>query len=263
MLPKRRYFLTTRARVTLAVVACIGVFFTPAVLTQAESDNPLAALEAYKTCDPIYDPLEKWNRAMFTLNEGLDGWFINPVITSTFFFLPPLARAGVANVFWNLNEPATFFNCLFQKRFTEAGNTFARFVVNTIFGVLGLFDVASKIGIPYTSTNFNRTLRTWGATAGPYIVWPILGPLTLRDTVGVTVDFFLDPYNIVCLAKGWSEARHIKTYLALANEKEMILPHYEALKKESTDPYSSVRSVYYQARHCDREKDMDEGNSVW
>lgn len=249
------------------IVFCLLTFFlahkTTNLFANSSSEDPFNLIEQLSTYDPIYDPFEKWNRAIFVLNKGVDGLLINPALTGAFFFIPSAVQENIGNVLSNLNDFTSFFNHLFQKQSERAGHSLLRFVVNSTLGVLGLFDVAKHMGLAEDKTNFNHTLRSWGISNGPYIVWPLLGPLTVRDFVGVTADYFLDPYNLTCIIKGLKTARQAKTWFTLAYEKEKLIAPMQELQKQSLDFYSSVRSVYYQNRHCDREKGEGDGVSVW
>ena len=140
------------------------------------------------------DPYESYNRSMFAFNEGVDKYAIKPVAQGYNFIMPDIASKGVSNFFSNVDDIVVFVNQLFQFKFTAAIATSARFVFNTTFGLLGLIDVASHMDLPKQHEDFGQTLATWGVPQGPYIVLPVIGPATVRDTAGLAVDWtFFDP----------------------------------------------------------------------
>ncbi|VAW51933.1 Outer-membrane-phospholipid-binding lipoprotein MlaA [hydrothermal vent metagenome] len=140
------------------------------------------------------DPYESFNRSMFSFNEGADKYVIKPVAKGYDYIMPNFASKGVSNFFRNLDDIVVFFNQLLQFKLTDAAATSARFVFNTTFGLLGLIDVASEMDLPKQNEDFGQTLAVWGVPSGPYLVLPLLGPQTVRDTAGLAVDWtFFDP----------------------------------------------------------------------
>lgn len=135
------------------------------------------------------DPFESYNRSVFAFNEGVDKYAFKPVAEAYNFVMPDFASKGVTNFFSNLDDIVVFFNQLLQFKFREAASTSARFVFNTTFGLLGLIDVSTDMGLPKYNEDFGQTLAHWGAGSGPYLVMPFLGPLTVRDTAGLAVDW--------------------------------------------------------------------------
>ena len=140
------------------------------------------------------DPFESFNRSMFAFNEGVDKYAFKPVAQGYDFIMPSFASKGVTNFFSNVDDIVVFFNQLLQFKFSAAAATSARLVFNTTFGLLGLIDVASHMDLPKKNEDFGQTLAVWGVPSGPYMVLPILGPITARDTVGLAVDWtYFDP----------------------------------------------------------------------
>ncbi|MBL4712100.1 MAG: VacJ family lipoprotein, partial [Gammaproteobacteria bacterium] len=140
------------------------------------------------------DPFESYNRSMFAFNEGVDKYAFKPVAQGYDFIMPNFASKGVSNFFSNIDDIVVFFNQLLQFKFTEAAATSARFIFNSTFGLLGLIDFASDMNLPKQNEDFGQTLATWGVPSGPYVVLPLLGPLTVRDTAGLAVDWtYFDP----------------------------------------------------------------------
>ncbi len=140
------------------------------------------------------DPFESFNRSMFAFNEGVDKYAFKPVAKGYNFVMPNIASKGVSNFFSNVDDIVVFFNQLLQFKLTAAAATSARFVFNSTFGLLGLIDVASHMDLPKKSEDFGQTLAVWGLPSGPYMVLPLLGPITVRDTAGLAVDWtYFDP----------------------------------------------------------------------
>jgi len=140
------------------------------------------------------DPLESFNRSMFAFNENADKYVFKPVAKGYNFVMPDIASKGVTNFFNNVDDIVVFFNELLQFKLAEATATSARFVFNSTFGLLGLIDVASDMDLPKHNEDFGQTLAVWGVDSGPYLVLPLIGPMTVRDTAGLAVDWtYFDP----------------------------------------------------------------------
>lgn len=141
------------------------------------------------------DPWEGFNRRVFAFNEFLDRNLLKPVAKGYQKVTPQFVDDGVSNVFNNLGEVPSFVNHLLQGRLPDAGLDGGRFAVNSTLGLVGLFDVASKMGIEQKSTDLGVTLGRWGVHSGPYLVLPFLGPSSVRDGVSRGGDYFLQPLN--------------------------------------------------------------------
>ena len=140
------------------------------------------------------DPYESFNRSMFAFNEGADKYVIKPVAKGYNFIMPNAASKAVSNFYSNVDDIVVFFNEILQFKIAAAIATSARFVFNTSFGLLGLIDVASDMDLPKHNEDFGQTLAVWGVDSGPYLVLPLLGPMTVRDTAGLAVDWtYFDP----------------------------------------------------------------------
>ena len=144
-----------------------------------------------------HDPLEPMNRKIYKFNETLDQIIVRPAAKAYTSFVPSLVRTGVRNVFTNLGVINTTFNDLLQLKIRNVPVGIARFTSNLILGVGGMFDVATEMGIPYYQEDFGQTLGYWGFDSGPYIVLPLLGPSSVRDSLSKPVDFYLDPASHV------------------------------------------------------------------
>ena len=137
----------------------------------------------------VYDPWESWNRRVYHFNYRFDQWVFLPVVHGYEYVTPRFVRTGVSNFFSNLGEVTTLLNNIGQLRPERAANSTARLLFNTIFGVAGLWDPATAMGLPKVSEDFGQTLGYWGVPAGPYLMLPILGPSNVRDTGGLVTDF--------------------------------------------------------------------------
>ena len=136
----------------------------------------------------ISDPWEGFNRTMYRFNYRFDKYVFLPVVSGYKAVTPDLVETGIHNFFNNIREISTLYNSIFQLNFTKTYQTTGRFITNTTVGLLGLFDVATSIGIPKHQEDFGQTLGYWGVDGGPYLVLPLLGPSTLRDGVGGLID---------------------------------------------------------------------------
>jgi phospholipid-binding lipoprotein MlaA len=206
-----------------------------------------------KKSKPIKDCFESLNRATFALNLGLDKIIFKPV-AKTYRVLPSSVRTGTGNVLSNISNLVTIPNNILQGEFKKAGANTGRFVINTTIGIIGIFDVAQKIGFSeYEKEDYGQTLGKWGVGAGCYLVLPVVGPSTVRDTAGSFINILGgDPwYN--ASVQGNNEYLSEKEYLATKiltaiDFRAKNIESIENLKKNSMDFYASVRSLYLQDR---------------
>tara|TARA_B110000093_G_scaffold117647_1_gene125974 strand:- start:355 stop:1101 length:747 start_codon:yes stop_codon:yes gene_type:complete len=206
-----------------------------------------------KNPKPVKDCFESLNRSSFALNQGLDKAIFKPVAKG-YRSLPPTIRNGTSNVLVNLSSLITIPNNILQGEIKTAGINTGRFVVNTTLGILGIFNVAKKMGFSeYEKEDYGQTLGVWGLGAGCYLVLPVLGPSTIRDTAGSFVNVLGgDPwYNIS--THGNNEYLTKSDYMATkiltgVDFRAKNLETIENLEKNSLDFYASVRSLYLQDR---------------
>jgi phospholipid-binding lipoprotein MlaA len=191
------------------------------------------------------DPLEPFNRAMYSFNDTLDRYVMNPVAKGYRAVLPSPVRKGVSNFFSNLREPAVMINSALQGKFSQAASDLGRFMINTTFGIYGLFDVATAIGIERHNEDFGQTLGTWGVGEGPYLVLPILGPSNIRDGVGLYADNELYPPKHLD-----SSSTRTKLYILEGIDiRARLLDAGDILDQAAgEDPYVFVREAYRQRR---------------
>jgi phospholipid-binding lipoprotein MlaA len=197
----------------------------------------------------IADPLEPFNRAMFKVNDKLYFWVLKPVAKGYNVIMPLRARVGVKRFFINLRTPIRLVNALLQFKIKDAGTELARFSINTTVGILGFMDPAKdkwKISIKKEDTG--QTLGFYRLGPGFYIVWPVLGPSSLRDTVGMVGDSYLNPvyYAFDDSERPWGPYA-VDAYRRF-NSLSLNLGMYEQIKADSLDPYIFIRDAYHQYR---------------
>jgi phospholipid-binding lipoprotein MlaA len=216
---------------------------TPVVTEASEEQG--SAYEEIAEEKGIADPLEPWNRAMFTINDKLYFWVLKPVARGYSAVVPEWGRVRVKNIFQNITMPVRFVNNLLQLKIRGAGTELFRFVFNTTAGVAGMFDVAKNIDLKAQDEDLGQTLGVYGIGNGFYLVWPVLGPSSLRDTVGTVGDYFLDPVNYITP----TGSRIGVSSLDITNTTSLHIGDYEDIKEASLDPYVSFRDAYLQHRN--------------
>lgn len=190
------------------------------------------------------DPLEPFNRAMFGFNEGVDRAVLKPVATAYRDVTPQPVRTGVTSFFGNISDVWAIVNNLLQGKGEFAADSLARVTTNTLWGLGGIFDVATELKIPKHSEDFGQTLGVWGVGSGPYLVLPLLGPSTVRDTAGLVVDSQLD---LVTQASN-VRVRNSLTTLRVVNVRANLLGAGDVLDQAALDKYSFTREIYQQRR---------------
>lgn len=189
------------------------------------------------------DRFERTNRAIYKFNDALDRAVAKPVAKGYVKITPAPVRTGIGNFFRNLTSPTIIVNELLQLKGKGFAIDTARLVVNTTIGIGGLFDPASRMGLSAGDEDFGQTLGHWGVPAGPYVMLPVFGPSTVRDTVGFVGDQFTDPKNYIkddYVAYGL-------TGLSLIDTRAGLLATDDVLNR-SYDPYSFIRNAYLQRR---------------
>lgn len=226
----------------------IAIFLTSNAFAGSDGE-----LELSKKNKPTKDCFEKVNRASFALNQGLDKVIFKPVAKG-YRTLPSPIRTGTSNVVENLSNLITIPNNVLQADFKMAGINAGRLVLNTTVGILGIFDVADKMGFPeYVKEDYGQTFGKWGMGPGCYLVVPVLGPTTIRDTAGGFVNVLGgDPYYNVS-SNGNNEYLDGKLYAATklisaVDFRSKNIESFENLEQNSIDFYASVKSLYLQDR---------------
>ena len=230
------------------ITSFIAVMLTSNVGAGTDLENNLS-----KKDKPVKDCFETLNRGSFALNEGLDKVIFKPV-AKAYRGLPPSVRTGTSNVLVNLSSLITIPNNILQGDFKVAGVNTGRFVVNTTVGILGIFNVAKKMGFSeYEKEDYGQTLGVWGVGPGCYLVIPVLGPSTVRDTAGSFINILGgDPwYNASVNGNNefLSDSDYVATKVLTGIDfRAKNLESIDNLKKNSMDFYASVRSLYLQDR---------------
>lgn len=171
--------------VVLVLGGCAGGAATPGPTTTAGAEEGPAPLPEFV----VDDPLEPFNRAIYRFNYEVDTYLLLPIVRGYRFLVPGPVRRGISNFFANLGEIGTAGNALLQARPEVASRAAIRFLVNSSVGLLGFLDVAGAMGVARQPEDFGQTLGRWRVPAGPYLVLPLLGPSSVRDATGTTVDF--------------------------------------------------------------------------
>tara|TARA_B100000787_G_scaffold121972_1_gene91746 strand:- start:688 stop:1470 length:783 start_codon:yes stop_codon:yes gene_type:complete len=232
----------------ILITFLISIMLSSTASAGTDEENNLS-----KNAKPIKDCFEPLNRATFSLNQGLDKVIFKP-IAKAYRVLPSSVRTGTNNALTNISSLITVPNNILQGDFKTAGVNTGRFVVNTTVGILGIFNVAEKIGFSkYEKEDYGQTLGVWGVGAGCYLVLPVLGPSTVRDTTGSFMNALGgDPYyNISAHGNNEYLTRSdymLTKFLTGVNFRAKNLETLENLEKNSLDFYASVRSLYLQDR---------------
>ena len=233
----------------ILIITLTALMITLSANAGTDGENNLSK----KNPRQVKDCFEKLNRGTFALNQGLDKVILKPV-AKAYRTLPSPVRTGAGNVLVNLSSLITIPNNILQGELKTAGVNTGRFIVNTTVGIFGIFDVAKKMGFSeYEKEDYGQTLGVWGVGAGCYVVLPILGPSTIRDTAGSFVNVMGgDPYynmsthgNNQYLDR--SDYMLTKTLTAV-DFRSRTIESFDNLEKNSMDFYASVKSLYLQDR---------------
>ncbi|MCA1790666.1 MAG: VacJ family lipoprotein [Thioalkalivibrio sp.] len=195
------------------------------------------------------DPFERYNRSVFAFNDGLDRAILKPT-AEAYSELPQPLRTGVGNFFSNLDDFRVAFNNVLQGKFHDAASDTSRILFNTSFGLFGLIDVASPMGLAKNNEDFGQTLGRWGVPAGPYVQIPFWGPSTARDAPALAVDFYTHPRNYSFSAGG----RELRDYwgallvLDVVHSRAGLLSTEAVLASLSEDRYVALRDLWLQRR---------------
>ena len=242
--------MTTHARFT-AWAARVAALVLGAALLGGCASGPHA--------NPA-DPFEPYNRGMTTFNDNVDKAVLKPVATLYRDATPQPLRTGVGNFFANLGDAWSFVNNLLQLRPLEAYDSMVRFSVNSVLGLGGVLDIASEMGVERHRQDFGLTLGRWGVPTGPYLVLPLLGPSTVRDTAALPVDYMVgdlvDHVHDV-------PVRNSLYGLLFIDKRAQLLGATTVLDEAALDPYSFTRDVYLKLRNpADAGADDDQGGKL-
>lgn len=231
-----------RLAVALLAIALLQGCATTTTTPGAASGASEAAVPA-RAPHPT-DPWENLNRKIFSFNDGVDEAVLRPVAVGYTKAVPQLVRTGVTNFFGNFSDAWSAVNNLLQGKGEAGLNSMMRVGTNTVFGVLGVFDVATEAGIERNTEDFGQTLGVWGLPPGPYLVLPLLGPSSVRDTSALPVDMAVGPTG----ALNDSGARFGVSVLGVINGRANLLSTTNVLDDIALDRYTFVRDAYLQRR---------------
>lgn len=193
------------------------------------------------------DPLEPLNRGVRGFNEGLDKVLLKPVAKGYSAVVPDPVRTGVRNVFSNVDDVTVVANDVLQFKFEQGTRDFLRFVFNTTFGLFGALDVSSEMGLSKHNEDFGQTLGYWGVPDGAYLVLPILGPSSVRDGIGLAVEF---SYTDLVTTQPNIAARNEESALRLVSRRAGLLEIKDAVDNAALDPYEFERDFYLERRRA-------------
>jgi len=215
----------------------------PLVLAAPAVAAPVATLDSV---DAAYDPLQGFNRGSFGLSMGLDRAVLRPIAHGYMAVTPSPLRRRVSAVVYNLGEPSTTVNDILQGKPKRAGRSSARFLINSTIGVLGIWDVATGMGLKAHDADFGQTFGRYGVRPGPYLYVPVLGPSNFRDSVGRVLDFVTDPVGIV--GGGYTTTFGASRLAAQTVDTRARADNAFRALDDATDPYVTARSAYGQYR---------------
>lgn len=194
------------------------------------------------------DPLEPVNRVFFGFNDAVYEYFLSPVTDGYIWLVPRELRECFGNFFYNLASPVRFLNSVLQGEFKQSGVVLSRFLINSTIGVYGLVDTAYlEFDLEPARADFGQTLGRWGVADGVYLCWPIVGPSSLRDSVGLVVDAYTHPIPY------FHENRVLDVAYYTSNRMNTLSLNpdvYDDLKRFSLDPYIASRQAYYDYRQA-------------
>ena len=229
---------------TLAETAVVAAADDPMVAqagTSKEGQGPSLEPEMEE-----FDPWEKFNEAMFEFNRSLDKWIFKPVAQAYNFVVPDEVQRMIENAFDNINVVPRLVNSLLQGKWGGAGREVSRFLINSVVGIGGFWDIAkTEFNILPSKEDFGQTLGFYGGEPGPYLILPLMGPLTVRDGIGKFVDGLMDPLSYV-LPFIWE--RLVMKVIETVNDRSLNLELFEGVEATTVDLYSAVRNAYLQRR---------------
>lgn len=216
-----------------------------------------ATMAGCATTNP-HDPFEQYNRTMFEFNDKVDQAVLKPTATVYRDLAPYPVQIAIGNFFENLSDVWTGANNLMQGKVEDGVNDLMRFSVNSTLGILGFIDIASPAGIPKHKQDFGTTLGVWGVPSGPYVVLPLMGPSTVRDTVALPADFQGDPWSYVDPAR----IRYAGSALRLVDKRAAALDAFNLIEEAALDRYEFIRDAFLQRRESKINQSKERGNEA-
>lgn len=232
------------------VFCCLPLIISP-VTAFADDEEEFSELmgeyEQKTEAAQVADPLYYYNYAIFQFNDKMYTWIVEPAADGYKFVVPEGIRSSVGNFFTNLMFPVRFVNNLLQGELKDAGTEAGIFFINSTVGILGLFEPAQKeFDLHVNNEDLGQTLGRYSIGNGIYIVWPFLGPSTLRDSIGMVGDSFLYPLNYLEAPEAVIGAK----ILYSVNSTSYRIGDYENIKKAAIDPYTALKNGYVQQRQA-------------
>ena len=203
----------------------------------------LSGCASFRTAAPG-DPIEPINRGIYSFNSTFDHYLLKPIAKGYDAVVPGLVKTGVSNVFQNMSDAQSLVSDALQLKGAKFGDDLGRVMLNTTFGIGGIFDLATQLGVERGNEDIGQTLGYWGIGAGPYLVIPFLGPSSLRDAVGRFGDSKLNPLSYVSSVP----VRNSLTGLSVVDARVGLFPAEDLLNQASLDKYTFLRSAYLQRR---------------
>jgi len=230
----------------LAMVLFLMAIRLASAAAVPEQDDSYLEEDEYAQSVTIADPIEPWNKAMYHFNDKLYFWVLKPVAQGYSFVVPEPARIAVHNIYDNIRAPIRIVNNLLQLKIKRTGTELGRFLINTTLGIAGIFDPAKNCcGLQPSVEDLGQTFGHYGIGQGFYIVWPFLGPSSLRDSFGYGGDLFLNPVNYL---RPVYVPYAVEVHRTI-NETSLHIGDYESLKQAALDPYVAIRDAYVQNRN--------------
>ncbi len=220
----------------------------------ADFEKEFSKFESEINKGSIHDPFENFNRKVYKFNDTLDRYFIEHIARTYRKSVPKPARTSIRNFLDNLTLPISALNSFAQGKVDNGLSTISSFLINSTLGLGGFFEVASKKGIDYDREDFGQTLGYWGASSDNFLMLPFFGPSNVRDLSGFIFDRSLDPAGFNALHIGGNsdfvdgKYRIANTGIKVIDNREELLDIIDGVRKDSFDPYATIRSAYLQRR---------------
>jgi phospholipid-binding lipoprotein MlaA len=226
----------TARRVVCVSLICVAALATGCATTRTGDSGAVAASPE--------DPIEGFNRGVFTVNDKLDRALFKPLAQGYVNIFPVQVRSCVSNIFGNMADVPAAINNLLQGKIRDSASDICRIGVNTTIGVGGCFDIATKWGFEKHNEDFGQTLGVWGVPSGPYLVLPLFGPSTFRDAPALIVDAYTDPAHYI----SYVAPRNILIGVRLVDKRANALDTTNFIDNAALDPYVFVRDAYLARR---------------
>lgn len=234
--------LNTLLQNRLLVLIVYGLFLFNINLVYAEAEDN--SYPEYATEEDIADPFENFNRHMYKLDMALYHVILKPIAKTYVTLVPSWGQNRISDFSNNLGTPVIFVNNLLQKNLKQSFISFWRFILNTTLGIGGLLDIANELGLPRVHNDFGITMATYKVKTGPYIMLPLFGSSTMRDTTGKLANILIDPLTYILNKYQLSGRFTLETLEGTIEHMDLI----DQVNKTALDPYAMMRSLYVQHR---------------